>query len=169
MHVRTAVPFVLIAAAIGCSTLSEAPTAPGATAASSAFLSIDPPPPPIDTGSVVSVDNASYTTTGRYFENRPGSIVWLAFNSSVNTLASPDARLQYNTLTGRTLGTGSLTSSDGKVLLLSQVTFAPRLPGENPFVCLPPDPRVDFSKCEPGALVGGGSITLFPLTPRTAQ
>lgn len=59
---------------------------------------------------------------GRYFANTPTRNAWIQFESFGGVIASPDARLQYNQMTGRTSGKGTLTSG-GAVIDLSLFQF----------------------------------------------
>lgn len=120
MH-RRALAAVAVLAAAACGSLTE-PARP--VDAPSAALNIggsNPPPPPLDTQAVAiegEYQGTSFSATGRYFANRAGTNVWIAFVGNASTGATPNARLQYNPKSGRTSGQGSLLLGDGSVVPL---------------------------------------------------
>jgi hypothetical protein len=137
MRLRAIVPLA-VAAAAGCSALTESPTAPAASPGAARFFTESPPPPPpVDTGVVVALADASYSGGVRYFANRPGTIAWVSFGAGTLGAATPNARLQYNIVTGETRGTGLLTlvgPAGAQTLDLSLVTLGGTA-GGNPFAC----------------------------------
>ena len=54
---------------------------------------------------------------GRYFANSQYTNGWIQFVSDECVTASPDAKLQYNELTGKTTGHGTLVDCEGGVTL----------------------------------------------------
>lgn len=119
MQFRPLAALAVLATAAACGSLTE-PTRP-ADAPSTALNISDPPPPPLDTQAVAfqgEFQGTSFTATGRYFANRTGTSVWLAFVGNGAVGATPNARLQYNPKSGRTSGQGSLLLGDGSVVPL---------------------------------------------------
>ena len=121
MRCHSLAPFLVVIAA-ACGSLTDVPATASPDSPSLLFGS-NPPPPPVDTGYIADYDGTSGSGDARFLANRPGTIVWLQFESSSSILASPNARLMYNFKSGRTNGTGKLTFPGGIVLDLSQVSI----------------------------------------------
>ena len=150
MRVRPLLLLAVSAGAIGCAATKEVPTAPNAARALAYVDAGFPPPtPPLDTQSVsatVEVSGTSYQFAARYFVNRPGTLAWLDFASNDAAIATPNARFSYNSVTGRTQGTGTVTLlGDGSVrpvvLDLSRIEIVAK-PGTQPFGACDPKQRV---------------------------
>jgi hypothetical protein len=142
MHARVAALAAFALATAACAGAADSPTAPVSRRASNLESLGPPPPPPLDTQSVSLTGSVgertiffydaekpleSYQPGARYFLNRAETIAWLQFSTSLNVVASPDARLLFNKKAGTTQGNGTLTDREsGNLLLdLSRVTIDP--------------------------------------------
>lgn len=150
MRYGRVVSLLTIALAAACGTLTESPVAPDPGPGSVRLaLFGDPPPPPVDTEVVATFNGEAGAVAGRYFENKPATVLWIEFTTAAGSdvVASPEARLLYNTRTAQTIGVGTLTFGSGAVLDLRLVALVRAGDGSVRGTCPTADPTTGRSTC----------------------
>jgi hypothetical protein len=115
----------------------------------------------------VEYDGTTYRTAAIYLINRTNTNAWLSFVSNDDVVATPNARLAYNTAAAQTIGQGSLTliSDPTKTLDLSTIKFDALL---NPLALCDPDSDLTNRTCKPSAFQAGAGSGLIFVARRSA-
>lgn len=112
---------IAVVAVIGLAACQQMTTEPAANSnLSIRMFGSNPPPPPIDSGSVgySGSTNTGFTLVLTYFMNKPGTNGWLTLVETGGATGDPDARVSFHDGVVSGKGTWTIPTDDGGHVVL---------------------------------------------------